>query len=56
MKILHLLSDGPDSLAGRIIAAQERAHEVSVIDLSLGTVSYEGLVDEIAACDLVISW
>ncbi|GAB4483498.1 MAG: hypothetical protein OHK006_04660 [Thermodesulfovibrionales bacterium] len=56
MKILHLLNDGCDGLSARIIEAQRPFHELTVIDLSRGPVCYEKVVDEIMACDLVISW
>lgn len=56
MKILHLLSDGPDRLSGQIIGLQSREHEVRVIDLSKRDVPYERIIDEIFAHDKVISW
>lgn len=56
MKILHLLSDGPDSLSGQIIDLQSRKHEVTVIDLSKRDVPYERIIDEIFTHDKVISW
>lgn len=56
LRVLHILNDGPDELAERVIAVHARAHHVRVIDLSKGDVPYERLVDEIFAHDRVISW
>jgi hypothetical protein len=56
MKILHLLRDGPESSASRIIAVQAGEHQVKVIDLSKRELSYERLVEEIFAHDRVVSW
>jgi hypothetical protein len=56
MKILHILNDGPTPLSDRIIGLQAREHEIKVIDLSKREMSYEDIVDEIVACDRVISW
>lgn len=56
MKILYLLTDGPDDLCQRIINAQSREHEVTVIDLSKREIPHEKIVDEIFTHDKVISW
>ena len=56
MKILHILNDGPDALADRIISVQSKEHEVRVIDLSRKELSYEAVVDAIFSHDKVISW
>ena len=56
MKILHILNDGPNKLASSIINVQAAEHEVKIIDLLKKTSSYEHIVDEIEACDKVISW
>lgn len=56
MKILHILNDGPMELAAEIIEAQAKENEVRVIDLTKEGVSYDAVVDEIFACDRVISW
>lgn len=56
MRILFLLTEGPDGLSRRIIDAQAGKHEVTVIDLSRGEVPYETVVDEIWRHDRVISW
>ena len=56
MKILHLLRDGPEPTASRIIAVHTEEHEVKVIDLGARDVAYEDLVDEIFAHDKVICW
>ncbi len=56
MKVLHLLHDGPEAMANRIIAMQAKEHEVTVIDLGACGISYEDLVDQIFAHDKVICW
>jgi len=56
MNVLHLLCDGPEAAASRIVAVHAREHQVKVIDLSTREVSYEDLVDEIFAHDRVICW
>lgn len=56
MKILHLLTDGPEGLSSRIIDLQSKEHEVTVIDLSKREVPYERIVDEMFAHNKVISW
>ncbi len=56
MKVLHLLRDGSEATASRIIAVHAQEHQVTVIDLSARAVSYEDLVDQIFAHDKVICW
>jgi hypothetical protein len=56
MKVLHLLRDGPEATASRIIAAHAKQHQVTVIDLDAREISYEDLVDRIFAHDKVICW
>ncbi len=56
MKILHILNDGPTDLSSKVIETESRDHEVKVVELSKKEVSYEALVDEIAAHDRVMSW
>jgi hypothetical protein len=56
MKILHILNDGPTQLSDQIIGVQAKEHDVKVVDLSKKEISYESIVDEISACDKVISW
>lgn len=56
MKVLHILVDGRAEDADRIIEAQSADHEVKVVDLSQGRVSYDALVDAIFYCDKVICW
>ncbi len=56
MTVLFLLARGPDPLSSLIIQAQEREHQVTVVDLSSPEVSYDTVIDEIAAHDRVISW
>lgn len=56
MKILHILVDGRTAAAEQIVDAQSAEHEVEIVDLTQGEVSYDRLVDTIFACDKVISW
>ncbi|UCH17775.1 MAG: hypothetical protein JSW36_01650 [Burkholderiales bacterium] len=56
MKILHILVDGPSADAEPIINEQRKEHELEVVDLSAGSVSYDALVDKIAQCDQVVTW
>lgn len=61
MKILHILSKGPDDLNQRIISLQMKGLEASacsikVIDLRSDDLSYEELIRDIFACDKVVSW
>ncbi len=56
LKILHLLNDGGDELSARIIEAHAREHQVRVVNLRAGDISYEQLVDEIFTHDKVVSW
>lgn len=56
MKILHILVDGPTADAEPIIDEQRKEHDVEVVDLSAGGMSYDVLVDKIAECDRVVAW
>lgn len=56
VRILHILNDGEDALARRIIAAHAEQHEVCVVDLRSREISYERLVEAIFAHDKVVSW
>ena len=56
MKILHILSDGPNKLADEIISVQSKEHDVKVVDFSKGDISYDALVDDLFAYDKVLSW
>lgn len=56
MKILHILNDGPTSLSDQIIGVELKEHEVRVIDLSKGGVSYDDIVEAIFSNDKVVSW
>ena len=56
MKILHLLNDGPTPLSDEIIGTQTKDHEVKVVDLAKGGLSYDQIVDDIFAYDRVVSW
>ena len=56
MKIIHILIEGPDSDAEVLIAEYDKDQDTEVVDLSLGEISYDELVDKIEQCDKVISW
>ncbi len=56
MKILHILNDGPTQLSDQIIGEQSKANEITIIDLSKKTASYDEIVDNIFSHDKVISW
>jgi len=56
MKILNILVNGQNDDAELIINEHKTEHDVEVIDLSKGEVSYDELVDKIEQCDKVISW
>jgi hypothetical protein len=56
MKILHILTNGPNADAQIIIDVHEKEHEVEVINLTEKDISYDALVDKIEQCDKVISW
>jgi len=56
VKIVHILNDGPTQLSDDIISAQATENEVKIIDLSKRDTSYESIVDDIFACDKVMSW
>jgi hypothetical protein len=47
MKTLHILNDASTDLTKRIIAAQSKEYEVTVIELFSGDTSYETVIDEI---------
>jgi len=56
MKILHILSDGPNKLADEIISVHAKEHEVKVVDFSKGNISYDALVEDIFSHEKVFSW
>jgi hypothetical protein len=53
---LHILNDAPTQLSDKIISVQSKDNEVKLIDLSKKGISYADIVDDIFACDKVISW
>lgn len=55
MNILYLLKDDPEPTVKKIIAESEKAHAVTVIDLKKNR-DYDRIIQEIVACDKVISW
>ncbi|MDP2168537.1 MAG: hypothetical protein Q8J64_09445 [Thermodesulfovibrionales bacterium] len=56
MKILHILADGPTGTSTKIIDAQSKGNDVTVIDLSKKNVSYDAVVDAMFSNDRVVSW
>jgi hypothetical protein len=56
MKVLHLLRDGPEAAADRIIAMNAKEHMVTVVDLRVREIAYTELVDRIFEHDKVICW
>tara|TARA_B100000315_G_C14421065_1_gene515583 strand:- start:349 stop:567 length:219 start_codon:yes stop_codon:yes gene_type:complete len=56
MKILHILSDGPQKTSSKVIKAQSKNNHVEIIDLSKQKVPYEKIIDSIFNFDKVISW
>ena len=56
MKILHLLTDGPNDMSKKVIDEQAKTEQVKVVDISKKGVSYGEIVDEIFSSDRVVSW
>ncbi|MGD0283371.1 MAG: hypothetical protein ABSB95_13530 [Dissulfurispiraceae bacterium] len=56
MKVLYILNDGRNALAERMALMQAENNVVNVIDLSMNTISYESVIDDIFSHDRVISW
>ena len=56
MKVLYLIQSSLDETAKAIIAVQRKGHDVKVIDLSKGDISYDAIIEEIFDRDRVISW
>lgn len=58
MRVLHILFDGPDELASRMVREHEAMEDIvlKVMDMSAGALSAAELVDEIFASDKVFSW
>lgn len=57
-RILHILFDGPDDLADRMIEGHEALEDVAlkIVDISEGNMDSHALVDEIFSADKVFSW
>lgn len=55
MTILYLLTKDPGSTGEKILAEHKKKAEVTVIDLRHDK-DYDKIVDQIAACDKIISW
>ena len=56
MKVLHILKSAPYASTMRIIEVHSAANEVTTIDLTAGSVSYDKLVEDIFSYDKVICW
>jgi len=56
VKVLYILTDGPNPLPTWLIEMQSEDNDVEIIDLSEGNVSYEELVEKLFDADKVISW
>jgi hypothetical protein len=56
MKILNILKSPPDASTKRIIEVHSASNEVTTIDLTAGSVSYDKLVEDIFSYDKVICW
>ncbi len=56
MKILHILKSAPDASTKKIIEVHSKSHEVKIIDLAKGGVSYDKLVADVFAHDKVFCW
>jgi len=56
MKILHIINNGITDLTRKIIDTQSKEHEIKIIELSKQNISYEAVIDDIFACDRVVSW
>jgi len=56
MKVLHILKTTPDGPTKKIIELQSAAHEVKIIDLTRGGVSYDSLVADVFSHDKVFCW
>jgi hypothetical protein len=55
--ILHILFDGPDDLASRMIEGQRASgYSLKVLDMSEGGMDAHDLVDEIFETDKIFSW
>ena len=56
MKILHIFNDASSDLSNKIIDLQSVGNEIKIIELWDENKSYEAIVDDIFACDRVVSW
>jgi len=55
--ILHILFDGPDDMATRVMSEQAASgFDLKVMDMSDGSVTTDDLVVEIFKADKVLSW
>lgn len=56
MKIVHITSNTPGEGIRALIEEQRRTHQVQVVTLNEGEISYDDVIDSVLACDRVISW
>lgn len=56
MKILHILKKAPDASTRKIIEIQSAGNQVKIIELYLGNISYDGLIDDVFSHDKVFCW
>ncbi len=56
MKILHILKKPPDASTKKIIEIHAAAHQVKIVELFKGSVSYDRLIAEVFAHDRVFCW
>ena len=55
-RILHILNDGHNTLAERVMRVQAESNQIKVVDLSAADLSYESIIDDIFSHDCVVSW
>ena len=57
-RILHILTNENDAVAGRLISEQQAqpGHEVVTADLTVATPDYTHLLQEIFAADSIAVW
>ena len=55
MQILYLIKKEPGKTLRQLIEAQQKTHEVEIIELK-DSPDYDAIMDRIIAADRVISW
>jgi hypothetical protein len=56
MKIVHILKKTPTASIKRIIEVQAASHDVKIIELYKGDVSYDKLVADVFSSDKIFCW